>query len=299
MDRIDSANNGRYKAWKKLKTVHGRKKEKAFLVESHKLVVEALLSGMEMEALVIDREKMDRVLPLFIANMKERHQEKERFEEAFSKTDRMDLTSVLESEGGDYISEEGARWVKDHAVLLPHLLFEGLSSMENSDGILAVIRGSGEKSGLLGFKEPGLYLILDGLQDPGNVGTLLRTGEALGFNRVLSVDSCDPSNDKALRASMGASFRLEICRASQEDALVWKEETGIPWLGADMNGEDYRLFPKKDGPLALVVGSEGQGIRPSFMEALDWKIAIPMTPQVESLNAAISGAILMAYFSRV
>lgn len=299
MDRIDSAGNGRYKAWKKLKTVHGRKKQEAFLVESHKLVVEALLSGMDMEALVIDRDKMDRTLPLFIANLKERHREKTEFEEDISLKVENELKAILDSGGGDYISQEIAGWVKDRTVLLPHALFEDLSSMENSDGILAVIREPGSGSGFPAFRQPGLYLVLDGIQDPGNLGTLLRTGEALGFHRVLLVDSCDPSNEKVLRASMGASFRLEICRSSEKDALVWKEESGIPWLGADMEGEDYRLFPKKDPPLALVVGSEGQGIRPSFMETLDGKLSIPMAPQVESLNAAVSGAILMAYFSTI
>lgn len=299
MERIDSANNVRFKAWKKLKTSHGRKKQNAYLVESHKLVVEALLSGLDMEALVIDREKMDRILPLFIANLKERYLEKGQVAVGLNDKLKNDLAPVLEASGEGYVSEEGAQWVKDYAVLLPHELFEDLSSMENSDGILAVIRGSGARAGLPGFSDPGLYLVLDGLQDPGNVGTLLRTAEALGFHRILSVDSCDPSNDKALRAAMGASFRLNICRASEEDALVWKETTRIPWLGADMAGEDYRLFPKKEAPLALIIGSEGQGIRQAFMEALDWKLSIPMTDQVESLNAAISGAILMAHFTNI
>jgi TrmH family RNA methyltransferase len=139
---------------------------------------------------------------------------------------------------------------------------------------------------------PGTIL-LDGIQDPGNLGTILRTADALGIPAVLLEGCADPWNPKTVRASMGAVLRAIPASMTADDAVRACREAGIPLFAAAMgpDARDVRTLPLASS--AVVVGSEGQGVRQSLLQAADGCAVIPMNPRCESLNAAAAAAILM------
>lgn len=270
---IESKNNLKYKTWLKLKTTRGRKKEGAFIIEGHKLLADALLSGIHIESIIIDEKDAESTVEKLLSNIEGRRKMAD-----FSSFDKRSLEDPF---------------------ILKSKLFRDLSEMENSDGILAVSYGELEKSFRSGFDDKRV-LILDRIRDPGNMGTLLRSAEAFNFKTVICLDSCDVSNYKVLRASMGSAFRLDIIKIGDSDGLgdldQWKEESACQWYGGDMDGPDFRNMEACD-KMALIIGNEGGGLSEWFLQRLDTKVKIPMQGRVESLNAAVSGSILMARFA--
>jgi RNA methyltransferase, TrmH family len=156
--------------------------------------------------------------------------------------------------------------------------------------------GSGEGIGGSGEGKERV-LVLDGVQDPGNVGTLIRAAAALGMDRVLSLTgTADPWGTKAVRASVGLVFRVPVHGIGIGEALEWLRARGLPLLVADAGGEDVRRaeLPRgREGGFALLVGNEGAGPREESREAADAVVALPLAPGVESLNVAVAGALLM------
>lgn len=136
-------------------------------------------------------------------------------------------------------------------------------------------------------------LLLDGIQDPGNLGTILRTADALEVPAVLLDGCADPWNPKTVRASMGAVFRSVPASMTAEAAVRACREKQIPLYAAAMgpDAQDVRRLPLARA--AVAVGSEGQGVRAALLQAADGCAVIPMNPRCESLNAAAAAAILM------
>ncbi len=135
------------------------------------------------------------------------------------------------------------------------------------------------------------YLLLDRVQDPGNVGTMLRTAEAFGFAGALLLQGCaDPYSPKTLRGSMGAVFRLNICMLSALETFP------LPIYAAVQNGEDVTTAEKR--PCILAIGNEGQGLSSDIIFAAEKRVTIPMRGRAESLNAATAAAILMWELSK-
>lgn len=141
-------------------------------------------------------------------------------------------------------------------------------------------------------------IVLENVQDPGNVGTVLRTAGAFGMDVVALCGACaDPYNPKTVRASMGAVFRQSVVRtdlAGLGDALG-----GLPLYGAALapGGLDVRELPT-DRPLAVAVGNEGKGLTAELLALCTGTVRIPMTPRTESLNAAVAAAVVMWEMSR-
>jgi len=138
---------------------------------------------------------------------------------------------------------------------------------------------------------PQRVLLLDGIQDPGNLGTLLRTSCAFHHDYVyLTETSCDPFNDKALRAAKGATLRLKIAEGSLEHfSTTYPHHT---FYIADLQGAPFSLITPKL-PYALILSREGQGVR-SHLPGM--RVHIPMQGPMESLNVAAAGAILLQHF---
>lgn len=136
-------------------------------------------------------------------------------------------------------------------------------------------------------------LILDGIQDPGNLGTMLRTADALDVPVVLTEDCADPFCWKAVRASMGALFRNPPVSGTCEAILAACQKSGTPLAVTGMApyAMDICTAPLTDW--AVVIGSEGQGVRRAFIDAGNQMVTIPMNPRCESLNAAVAAAIVM------
>lgn len=136
-------------------------------------------------------------------------------------------------------------------------------------------------------------LVLDGVSDPANVGAILRTAVASGYEEVYCISTADPFSPKCVRASMSAVFYAKIMQGTHEEVLAALQ--GVPLIAADMGGQNAFEFraPEK---FALVIGNEGQGLSQFMREKADYTVAIPMGEHTESLNAAVSAGILMYQF---
>ncbi|KAF0107622.1 MAG: RNA methyltransferase TrmH family [Anaerolineaceae bacterium] len=196
---------------------------------------------------------------------------------------------------GETLSERGRELVKKleaksvEVERITDALLGSVSETETSQGILAVL----DHSPLPIPQSPDFVLILDQVRDPGNLGALLRTAAAAGVQAVLlPPETTDAFAPKAVRAGMGAHFRLPVHAAGWSEIRRICESAGLKALLADMDGEscwqtDLRV------PLALVVGGEAEGASEQARSLAHDKISIPMPGGSESLNAAIAGAILL------
>ena len=151
--------------------------------------------------------------------------------------------------------------------------------------------------------EPPFVLVLDSLQDPQNLGTLLRTAEAVGAHgALLPLARTAEVTPAVVNASSGASEHLLIAQSNLQQALTTLKEAGVWAVGLDQGGEPLAAGGKSPlrGALALVVGSEGEGMRPLTAKSCDLLVRLPMRGQVESLNAAVAGsvALYLAYQAR-
>jgi TrmH family RNA methyltransferase len=172
-----------------------------------------------------------------------------------------------------------------------------LGETETPQGLLAVVREPRPSlAGLLA--EARSLLVLDGVQDPGNAGTLVRTAAAFGLDGVLALDgTVDPWSPKAVRASAGCGFRLPVITLPWRDAAGALEASGVAVLVADAGGRPVGESPAP-ARWALVVGSEARGARAEVKRAAAALVAVPMPGGTESLNAGVAGAILMFDLTR-
>ncbi|MCI8869560.1 MAG: RNA methyltransferase [Lawsonibacter sp.] len=147
--------------------------------------------------------------------------------------------------------------------------------------------------------EPGRYLVLDGVQDPGNAGTILRTADAFDCGPVFLLPGCaDLYNPKTLRAAMGVHFRRPVCSCTLEALCALLREAGLPLYAAAL-GEDAADVRELDlSRCAVAVGSEGRGVSPQVLAACRRTVKIPMSPRCESLNAAAAAAVLLWEMAR-
>lgn len=150
-----------------------------------------------------------------------------------------------------------------------------------------------------GLESKGNSLILDNLQDPGNVGTLVRSAVAFGFNDVYLVGGADPYGEKVIRSSAGTILKARLHLVDFDTVKNNKNLITDNFVVADMSGEsiDRICLPKER--LAVIIGNEGQGVSDEFMGIADSKISIPMTSVVESLNAGVAGSIIMQKLGEV
>ena len=178
----------------------------------------------------------------------------------------------------------------ERTVVSPQLM-EYLSPMESPQGFLFTLSIPRQTPPRL---EGERYLALDGLQDPGNMGTIWRAADALGADGLFLLNHCaDPFGPKTVRAAMGASFRLPAWEVTLEEMRGLLAEKGLPLYAAAL-GENCQDVRRADlRRCAVVVGNEGHGISPEVLAGCDGAVIIPMRPRCESLNAAAAAAILL------
>ncbi|GBD33597.1 23S rRNA (adenosine(1067)-2'-O)-methyltransferase [bacterium HR33] len=176
---------------------------------------------------------------------------------------------------------------------------EELADTETPQGVIAVVEP--KRFGIAEIRaEPGCpVLVLDAVQDPGNVGTLLRTAFALGCSgAILLAGTADPANPKVLRAAMGATFRLPVATAEVGELKAWLRERGVALWAAAAEGKPlFRL----EAPelLALAVGNEGAGLRPEVGSLASEWVSVPLARGAESLNVAVAAGIILYEAGRV
>lgn len=173
---------------------------------------------------------------------------------------------------------------------------DSLSETKTNQGIFAEMRII-EQS--FPAEIAGPFLLLDAVQDPGNVGTMIRTADAAGFQGViLGKGTVDLYNDKTLRASQGSHMHLEIYQGELVEYIKKLKERDHQILGTALN-QEAKSYQEVviHSPFALIVGNEGAGVSPEILELVDQNVYIPMKGYAESLNVAIASSILMFYYN--
>ena len=235
-----------------------------------------------------------------VKNAKKLHQKKYRksayliegwhlFEEAVQAGVTIEKIFALESYRDQLATFPQTVWVSEDILL-------DLADSQTPQGIVAVVQK--EEVGQVDLSQ-GKFLFLEDVQDPGNVGTIIRTADAAGFTGVIvSEKSADIYSLKTLRSMQGSHFHLPIYRMSSQALLEEAKKAVIPVLATTLSKDsvDYRELPPIDN-FVLVMGNEGQGISPLMAESADQLVHISMKGQAESLNVAVAAGILIFHLS--
>ncbi|MFN2570788.1 MAG: TrmH family RNA methyltransferase [Gemmatimonadales bacterium] len=188
--------------------------------------------------------------------------------------------------------------LESHAVTVEEVgsrVFSDLAGTDTPQGILAIVQ---PRTWALKDVTTGPLLVVDGVQDPGNVGTLIRTAHALGASASLLLrGSADPMNPKALRAAMGATFRHPVVQLDDAPFIAWAREHDMTlWATAADGTPLAQVIASRTSDttmLAVIVGNEGAGIRPQLNAIAAQRVAIPLAHGAESLNVAVAAGILL------
>ena len=197
----------------------------------------------------------------------------------------------------------------------PHLLLSALEAdviaaggevIETSADILSKITGKDNPQAVCGVfaefdtslaaldrSKARIWLVAQALRDPGNLGTMLRTGDAVGAGGLILIDDCaDPFSAEAVRASMGAIFTQQVAQARWEEFLPWLRGGSGQLVAASLrNAVPYRGAPYA-APCFIMVGNESRGLPEEYEQACDLRVTMPMKGRADSLNAAVAGAVL-------
>jgi TrmH family RNA methyltransferase len=194
------------------------------------------------------------------------------------------LQTVILSDG---VEAEIPSYVR--VIRVPGDVMESISPMASPQGALFLCRFPEKKI----FQPKKGMLLLDGIQDPGNLGTMLRTADALDIPVALLEGCADPWSHKVVRSSMGAVFRTDVVQTTWAEVNKACGEAGIPVAVTSLSNraEDIRKADIKN--MAVVIGSEGQGVRKEILDSADAELIIPMNDHCESLNAAVAATIVM------
>lgn len=194
------------------------------------------------------------------------------------------LDTVILSDG---VEAEVPNHVK--IIRVPGDVMESVSPMQSPQGALFLCRLPDKAA----FTPKKGMLILDGIQDPGNLGTILRTADALDIPVCLLEGCADPYSHKVVRSSMGAVFRTPVVQSNWETVYTACRNAGIPVAVTALSPRAVDLRTADVSQMAVVIGSEGQGVRREIMDSADAELIIPMNPHCESLNAAVAATIVM------
>ncbi|HEX7614162.1 MAG TPA: RNA methyltransferase [Thermoanaerobaculia bacterium] len=250
------------------------------LLESRRMIEDALDAGVQIEEIFLQKGLDE-----------EREEEK-------------DFLRRIRGEGGALAKAPAPRVTEVSARVLRRL-----SDLPSTRGVVALApppnRTLASLSPLLPSKKSSsssspLFLVLDDVQDPANVGAIFRSGEAFGAAAVLLTPGCAwPFSPRALRASAGSAFRLPVAaRVAAGETVAWARRYGIALAGADAHAGIAPEALASVRPIALVIGSEGHGISPELAAALDHRVTIPLLGRVESLNAAVAVGVLLHVLTR-
>ena len=211
---------------------------------------------------------------------------------------------------GVKLLEEAVRWNAPLTAVVttpgvPASPVEGVRRVEVPEDALASISPAKTPQGALFLArmpdpapperlEGDRFLVLDGLQDPGNVGAIWRTADALGADGLILVNSCaDPFSPKTVRATMGACFRLPVYETEADALPGLLERSGLPLYAAALREDSVDVKTAQLSRCAVVIGSEGRGVSPELLRLSEKTMKIPMRERCESLNAAVAAAIVL------
>ena len=260
-----------------------RKKQGVFVVEGIKMFTEA---------------PIDRILEIYI--------EETLFKEVLAGKADEEFVRKLDQITGCLPKKDGKSCVaKDNGIsvefeIVRDDIFRKMSDTQTPQGILCVVKRMDEAFEDLireaqRREEPGLYLVLEDIQDPGNLGTMIRAGEGAGVSGIIMSDkTVDVYNPKTIRATMGSIYRVPFCYVSDLHRCIKDlQECDIQVFAAHLKGEESYDLQDYCRSVAFLIGNEGNGLKDETAELADTYIKIPMLGKVESLNAAIAATLLV------
>jgi TrmH family RNA methyltransferase len=252
---ITGFSNPTVKLLRSLRDKKHRKREGKFLAEGLRLLTDARESGRVPEMLVMaDRRDEHPLLEVLIAD--------------------------VEAAGGEILETSSD-------------ILSKITGKDNAQAVLGVFDEFDTALGGLDRATAPIWLVAQALRDPGNLGTMLRTGDAAGAGGLILVDECaDPFSAEAVRASMGAIFTQKVAQAPWSAFLGWLREGEGQLVAASLrDAVPYRGAPYR-APCFILVGNESRGLPEEYEAACDLRVTIPMRGRADSLNAAIAGAVL-------
>ena len=253
---ITSRANTRVKQFRKLRERKERQKTDLFTIEGLRIVAEAVEQGADIES-------------LFIAP------------ELLASDFGQELATRIENSGVEVleVSEE---------------VFHSLSLKDGPKGMAAVVRQRWSTFDDVSLSAGENWTVLESIQNPGNLGTIMRTQDAVGAPGLILLDqSTDPYDPAAMRGSMGAIFTQKLVKASFAEFAVWKQQMGYPLIGTSDEAEvDFQDVEYPD-PVLLLMGSERQGLNAEQMALCDGMVSIPMVGQNDSLNLAVATGVML------
>jgi TrmH family RNA methyltransferase len=252
---ITGFSNPTVKLLRSLRDKKHRKREGKFLAEGLRLLTDARESGRVPEMLVMASGREEH--PLLEA-----------------------LMADVEAVGGEVLETS------------PDILSK-ITGKDNPQAVLGVFAEFDTGLGALDRSAAPIWLVAQALRDPGNLGTMLRTGDAAGAGGLILIDKCaDPFSAEAVRASMGAVFTQKIAQAPWSEFIGWLREAEGQLVAASLrDAVPYRGAPYQ-APCFILVGNESRGLPEEYEAACDLRVTIPMRGRADSLNAAIAGAVL-------
>ncbi len=253
---INSKDNEKIKYTKSLLKSKNRNKEKKFIIEGYRIVTLAINCDAKLEYVFINED----------------------FE---NKKEHIELLEILKSKN-----------IKVYKTT--NKLFENFIDTENTQGIIGVVKFNTNTLESNFKKENKFVLVLDRIQDPGNMGTIIRTADACGVDLIIALKGCvDIYNPKVIRSTMGSIFDMNIVYENQDEAINFLKNNGFSIVSSYLDTDNYYNNISYNNKTALVIGNEANGINNDIILNSDTLVKIPIYGKAESLNAAISSAILM------
>ncbi len=174
-----------------------------------------------------------------------------------------------------------------------------LTDTEASQGIIAVMGVKTRGFEDLTCSKGRGFVVIDRIQDPGNMGTIIRTAEAFGIGDVIVLKgSVNPFNPKSVRASAGGIFSERIYFLDRDLLFRWKEESGAFWIATTGMGETELQDIKREGKVSLVFGNEADGVGEDIIQKAEMRLRIPLKGKADSLNVAVAAALVMYEYAR-
>ena len=187
---------------------------------------------------------------------------------------------------------EAARKTQKHIIEVTDDILGSITNRDNNQPLIATFR---QRLTPLSNVKDGLWIGLENIRDPGNLGTILRTADAVSANGIVLIgNTCDPWAPEVIRASMGSFARVPLAAATVAEFVDWRKTFNGKTIGTHLHARavDYRQAPT-ELPLLLLMGSESNGLSPDISGVCDTLVKIPMTGGAESLNLAISTGIML------
>lgn len=264
IEEISSPSNPRIKSIKGLALKKNRDRENVFLAEGQKLVTDALEKGWTIRTLLHSRRLLED------DNQRDRIQA---------------LSAKVRARGGDIL-------------ITNDKLLTSITRRDNPQSVVAVIERKLADASDLKFADNDCWLALDRVRDPGNLGTIIRTADALGAKGVFLVgDTTDPFALEAVRATMGSLFHVQLVRQTEEQFIGFADgfrAKGGKLVGTHLKGAvDHRQVDYSNGPQMLLMGNEQQGLTDDLAAACDAVVLIAMDGAADSLNLAVASGIML------